>query len=105
MIVLKPSNTDLQKLKICADTEIEISETTYRVTGGLLEYFQNNVVPVFCALVEIVVSVSFAISSSFSLSCFEILTPMWTMFRPPFIFSLLDMEDWKEGLFNAVQRF
>ena len=52
VIVLKPSNTDLQKLKICADTEIEISETIYRVTGGLLEYFQNNVVPVFCALVE-----------------------------------------------------
>ena len=54
---------------------------------------------------EIGVSVSFAISSSFSLSCFEILTPMWAMFRSPFIFSLLDMENWKEGLFNAVQRF
>lgn len=58
IIVLKPSKTDLHELNICTDTEIEISEKNYRVTGGLLEYFQNKVAPAFSVLVEALEKIS-----------------------------------------------
>ena len=55
-------------------------------------------------IAEIVVSVFFAISSRASLFSFEILTPMCAMRFTLLFFVLLVIENWKEGLFNAVQR-